>query len=153
MYHKILCIFLVFSASPAIADQQLRRIENASETFVWNAAEFISSKIPSFEQVMPRVAWDDDWRTAAACILDGLADEKGRLWVMRFIATAEDFASEPITSAAMVRTAPSELRDPVVAQLAVGCGLAALALTRAAESGLMQAYTTTDLGSQIDALR
>jgi hypothetical protein len=146
------CILTLLLPTLGFTATKLERIENASELFVANVAGFLTREVPDISAVLPATDWDNAWRDSAACILDGMAQEKGNLWVGRYIRTAEEFASEPVTNAKSVRDAPAILHDPVAAEFAVTCGLFALALERAAQSGLVEAITTTDLGAKIDAL-
>lgn len=145
-------VFIASVPTWILAATKLDRIEVASEAFVWNLAEYLKAELPEIDALVPDIAWDDDWRASAACILDNMAHEKGNLWVGRYIREAEAFAATPIESAQDVRSAPEMLRDPFVAELAVSCGLLALAMERAAESGLLAALTSTDLSEKIGAL-
>lgn len=145
-------VFFCLAPNWTLAATRIDRIEVASEAFVWNLAEYLKAELPEIDALVPNIAWDDDWRACAACILDNMALKKGNLWVGRYIREAEAFAAKPIASSEDVRAAPEMLWEPVVAGMAVSCGLLALAMERAGESGLLEALTTTDLAAKIEAL-
>lgn len=119
----------------------LARMEAGTVAMTNNLLDFYESRAPELAEVRPDMTWDDDFRAAGQCVLDGIAAHSGEEGVADYLAALEDFATVEITSFTdMTVKMPDTLADPKTLELSSSCGMIALGTNRMEASGLNAAF-------------
>jgi hypothetical protein len=106
-----------------------------------NLLDFYESRVPELAEVRPDMSWDDEYRTAGQCVLDGLASHGGPEAVAGYLTGLEDFATAELNSFTELTTKmPDVLADPKALEFSSSCGMIALSTARMEASGLNTAF-------------
>jgi hypothetical protein len=132
---------LTIASSNSYADDLLDRLETATELLGAKHGEFYLSKLPELEGKMPDWNWDDEIRTASACVLTGIKKAKGAKVAEAYVSGIELDAKRDIASMSQMRdqtNMPEELQgeDTTLLNLMQECGTIEISATRLQDSGL-----------------
>ena len=141
---RFLATAALLLASPALADghaDALARMETGTVAMTANLLDFYESRVPELAEVRPDMTWDDAYRTAGQCVLDGLAAHGGDAAVAAYLAALETYAAADFDSFTDLTTKmPDTLADPVALELSSSCGMIGLGTARMEASGLNAAF-------------
>jgi hypothetical protein len=134
---------LVLSSS-VLADDLLDRLETATEIMGEKQGTFYLSRVPELTGKMPDWTWDEEIRTASACVLTGIENAKGRKVAEAYVAALEKDAKQPITSIGQLSdqsSLPKELtgNDRTIISLMESCRTMEISTSRLKESGFWDA--------------
>ncbi len=119
----------------------LARFEAGTIAMTENLLDFYESRVPELADVRPDMSWDDDFRTAGQCVLDGLHSHGGDAAIAAHLAALEDFGSAEITTFTELTTKmPDVLADPKTLEFSSTCGMIGLGTERMEASGLNAAF-------------
>lgn len=129
-----------FASADGHADA-LARMQSSTEAMTDNLLDFYEARAPELAEVRPDMSWDDAFRTAGQCVLDGLQSHGGDAAVATYLAALEDFATVEIeTFTDLTSKMPDALADPKTLEFSSSCGMIALGTTRMEASGLNEAF-------------
>lgn len=135
---------LIFSPFAAAADghaDALARLEAGTEAMTENLLDFYVDRAPELAGFRPDMTWDDAFREAGQCLLDGLNAEGGDAAVASYLAALEEFSKAEIVNFTDLTTLmPDALATDVVLDLSSVCGTISLGSERMAASGLTRAF-------------
>lgn len=135
-----LTLLPVTAAADGHADA-LARLEAGTEAMTDNLLDFYIDRAPELAEFRPDMAWDDDFREAGQCLLDGLSAEGGDTTVATYLAALEAFSQAEIVNFTDLTTLmPDALATDVVLDLSSACGTISLGSERMAASGLNEAF-------------
>lgn len=123
-------------------DNALARMEAGSVAMTNNLLDFYISRAPELAASRPDMSWDDAYREAGQCVLDGLAAYSGDAGVATYLAALETFSTARIeTFRDLTQKMPDVLAEPVALELSSTCGMIALGTARMDASGLTEAFS------------
>lgn len=135
---------LVFAATSVFADghqDALARMEAGTTAMTDNLLDFYIGRVPELAAARPDMSWDDDFREAGQCVLDGLNAHSGDAGVATYLAALETFGvTEIVTFSDLTEKMPDVLSDPVALELSSTCGMISLGTARMEASGLHEAF-------------
>lgn len=144
MTRSIVTSALLLLAAPAMADghaDALARMETGTVAMTNNLLDFYVARVPELAAVRPDMTWDDAFRTAGQCVLDGIASHGGDAAVAAYLAALESWAAAEISSFTdLTEKMPDVLADPTVLEFSSICGMIALGTDRMEASGLNAAF-------------
>ena len=143
---RVLTITAVLTLVPfgAFADghaDAMVRLEAGTEKMTDNLLDFYIGRAPELADFRPDMTWDDDFREAGQCLLDGLRSDGGDAAVATYLSALEDFAEAKIVNFTDLTTLmPDALATDIVLDLSTACGTISLGSERMAASGLNDAF-------------
>lgn len=136
---------IMFLPTDAIADghqDALARMEAGTEKMTDNLLDFYVNRVPTLADVRPDMSWDQTFRDAGQCILDGLTVDGGDDGVATYLSALEEFAEADITNFTdMTTQMPDVLASDIALNLSNTCGMIRLGTARMAASGLNEAFS------------
>ena len=139
----LVCMMILtpFAALAEGHDNALARMEAGSVAMTNNLLDFYISRAPELAASRPDMTWDDAYREAGQCVLDGLAAYSGEAGVAAYLAALESFSTVEIaTFRDLTQKMPDVLAEPVALELSSTCGMIALGTARMEDSGLTAAF-------------
>lgn len=130
-------VFSVLVPAVAQADDLMDRYKAASQLQAQRMADFMISRVPEFEGVIPAAEWTPEAEIVGACILDKVRADRGDDGAEAYVAAIEAFAEPEITSlSGMGENIPELLTDMYFMDVAIGCGGMDLAQQQMDDSGM-----------------
>jgi hypothetical protein len=144
MRHFTLSALLICLPCLIFADgssDALERLESGTERMTDNLLDFYVHRVPELAEFRPDMSWDDEFRDAGQCFLDGLKADGADAAVATYLDALEDFATAEITNFTdLTSKMPEELSTGTVLALSDSCGTIAIGTARMAESGMNEAF-------------
>lgn len=135
---------LLFTATSAIAEghyDALARMEAGTLAMTDNLLDFYIGRVPELAAARPDMSWDEEFREAGQCVLDGLTAHSGNEGVAAYLAALEAFGvTQIMTFSDLTEKMPDVLSDPVALELSSTCGMITLGTARMQASGLNEAF-------------
>ncbi len=127
----------------AYSQTELEQFEEVAEAMSAKMNELFLVQDPSLKEVLPSTDWDDEFRSAAKCVLDLYRSEAGDEFVAQMLENGKKFASSELTNFDDIEKALDFMPDGIsdARQIAISqeCGMTDLTLKRMQESGFTDA--------------
>lgn len=137
-------------ATPALAETQLERMERLSEAM---QVKMFSTMLQGTDfDVASAVAWDDEMRASAECVLDAYVAESSEEDLEAVFDQMEEIIAQPAADMAAMEEQMSNFAAPLPEERAIeinrSCGMVDLQMQKMQESGLMNAMMQAQMQSQ-----
>lgn len=147
----ILAIAFTLIPSLTLADM-LDRYRDASVAQATQMHEFMISRVPEIEAVLPDTDWTPEMDGVATCTLDGIRAARGDDGVEAYVVALEAWAATEIRSmGTMADGMDPILGDALALQLSQDCGGMEIAAAQMQESGMIEMMSQPDVMERLMA--
>lgn len=144
MRKSLIVVTLACSPLTAMAEghaDALARLEAGTVQMTNNLLDFYIGRAPQLAAFRPDMSWDEAFREAGQCVLDGLHADGGDAAVATYLSALEGFATAEIVNFADLTTQmPDAMATDVVLDLSSACGTIKIGTERMQASGLTEAF-------------
>ena len=146
------CVLAPTLAPTLARADMLDRYRDASVAQAARMHEFMISRVPEIEAVLPDTTWTPEMDAVATCTIDGIRASRGDNGVEAYVAALEAWSAQDIRSmGTMADGMDPVLSDSLALQVAQDCGGMELAAAQMQNSGMIEMISRPDVMERLMA--